>query len=1359
MAEWFGLGIMIQVRDFASHGLLQVRSAFASTQQTIDNFSSQSSASLQQLSNNAEEHFQSLALSGLGIQQAGSQFLSFSNSLLNPLKSLGGQVVKTSAQFENWKKTLKALYKEEEIASQKLEWGMKLAAETPFEVSDVTQALIAFKAIGAEADTVLTSTNGVKQSILEFVGDLASLRPDVGLDGVMMGVRNLIGGDGGKSLTMRLDMDLETILGRSWGDTTEQIMQDLADVSGKIANGLMGELEGTWDQIISNLEDQFVRFQKAIGDAGMFEGVKKTLMYFSDIINDIDDDKMTRIGKNLTEAFNMIWKPVDLVAKALSKVVAIIIELGASNSFLGKLVAGFLAIGGAVTGLIGVVLTFGGGLITTISSLGLFIIALRNANTPILNVRSALQLLKTSLLGALSSVASLAGAFALGFAVWKFDIGGIRTMAMNFVNTILYAFQQSAKISRMGANDMIKAVSQLDMTNFGDRLTYRLLQLRVLWQAVCESWNDYTLSDETFRKVQALGLLPLLNAILDFKMKFEAFWSGFTEGFKDIADTISYVFKKVAEAVEKVYTFIFPVKKTIKETKDAVGEELNLAPWKAFGYILGGLAGIFATGMIATKIWGIIKGIGSLGLAIIRLPFKIFEIGGTAIELLLKGVGKLGGIFSKVFPWVANFASKLMTLAMAHPILALIALVLASLIPIFIKLWTESESFREGVIAMGTNILSIMGMVALGIGAVVGAIVLAVTSIVLIIAQILATIVVVIGSIIAVVVTIIGSVVAVITGIIATGIATAITIITLIVATVQTVCTVIQGIFQTAFAIVQGIIQTFLAIVKAVMTGDFTTLGATIKGIWQGVGTKIGEIWQGVATKVKSIWTGVQSFLSGVWGTMKSLWTGICNGIKTAGTTVVSGIKSAWNGVTGFFSGIWSGIKNGAKGMFDWISEKFSWLSGKITSAKEAMSKIGNGINSVFGSKKDGSHANGLSYVPYDGYIAELHKGEMVLTAQESKKYRQQGRGVLDNLLSDTPIPTDNKQNKNITPKEQKEKVSESKVTELLMPQLNMTSYVQPQKDQEKPQDNILGTMQSMLGRMLPTNKQEVVPSVQGEDNTLLQQNILRGVQDIVGGIPLSPQNINITQDPVIMLEGVLANTPLNSNNITLNPTESKQDVLVVLQDMKNLMSLLVTMKDRNTTEGTYVQPLDNAPTMKILTSIGETLSNLALPKEAVKQTLESPVISPSVNVNNTLTPNFNINPVVKGIENPVYNQLVTNNHSMVQTLNTHNNPIENNVVQTERPIVIAPQKEEDNKSHIVLQDNRGANPILAQTPTKQSNNTPQNIDSSITFSKGSIQINVQNGSDLDLNKIAKQLMEKIQREQQLRNTLRYKNA
>lgn len=46
----------------------------------------------------------------------------------------------------------------------------------------------------------------------------------------------------------------------------------------------------------------------------------------------------------------------------------------------------------------------------------------------------------------------------------------------------------------------------------------------------------------------------------------------------------------------------------------------------------------------------------------------------------------------------------------------------------------------------------------------------------------------------------------------------------------------------------------------------------------------------------------------------------------------------------------------------------------------------------------NGKHADGLAYVPFNGYIAELHKGERVLTAEENKAYN---RGIGSNVGGD----------------------------------------------------------------------------------------------------------------------------------------------------------------------------------------------------------------------------------------------------------------------------------------------------------------------------------------------------------------------
>lgn len=45
-----------------------------------------------------------------------------------------------------------------------------------------------------------------------------------------------------------------------------------------------------------------------------------------------------------------------------------------------------------------------------------------------------------------------------------------------------------------------------------------------------------------------------------------------------------------------------------------------------------------------------------------------------------------------------------------------------------------------------------------------------------------------------------------------------------------------------------------------------------------------------------------------------------------------------------------------------------------------------------------GSHRNGLPYVPHDGYIAELHEGERVLTRSEARDYKSGGGGVSINV-------------------------------------------------------------------------------------------------------------------------------------------------------------------------------------------------------------------------------------------------------------------------------------------------------------------------------------------------------------------------
>lgn len=62
--------------------------------------------------------------------------------------------------------------------------------------------------------------------------------------------------------------------------------------------------------------------------------------------------------------------------------------------------------------------------------------------------------------------------------------------------------------------------------------------------------------------------------------------------------------------------------------------------------------------------------------------------------------------------------------------------------------------------------------------------------------------------------------------------------------------------------------------------------------------------------------------------------------------------------------------------------------SSVVSALNSVASEIGS-ISFPTGESAEGSHAKGLDYVPYDDYSALLHRGEMVLTASQARKFRE----------------------------------------------------------------------------------------------------------------------------------------------------------------------------------------------------------------------------------------------------------------------------------------------------------------------------------------------------------------------------------
>lgn len=138
-------------------------------------------------------------------------------------------------------------------------------------------------------------------------------------------------------------------------------------------------------------------------------------------------------------------------------------------------------------------------------------------------------------------------------------------------------------------------------------------------------------------------------------------------------------------------------------------------------------------------------------------------------------------------------------------------------------------------------------------------------------------------------------------------------------------------------------------------------------------------------------WDKVSAWGRKVGTSIKESWEGAKNKTIEAWDSMTSKIKGATSKIKGYWQGLKDFLKNPIKGTVN----------------------IGRNIWDRFTSKKpDGSHATGLDYVNKDGYIGELHKGEMVLTAKTADKFRKLG-GTKDRIPD--VINTTSKANSNIT--------------------------------------------------------------------------------------------------------------------------------------------------------------------------------------------------------------------------------------------------------------------------------------------------------------------------------------------------------
>lgn len=187
----------------------------------------------------------------------------------------------------------------------------------------------------------------------------------------------------------------------------------------------------------------------------------------------------------------------------------------------------------------------------------------------------------------------------------------------------------------------------------------------------------------------------------------------------------------------------------------------------------------------------------------------------------------------------------------------------------------------------------------------------------------------------------------------------------------------------------------------------------TVQNVMEAIMPIIEPILKGVLELVKSVFAllngDFDTFKDSALKALKLLLEGMINLVQLAIELTIKIVKNLGKALftagKEAFEALLDGIKETWQKIEKWVSSKVEWLADKLKFWENSSSKMES--DNLSGKASNNNtiyrHASGLAYVPYDGYKAELHKGEAVLTAQEVKRGKINTGGNTFNFTFNSP--------------------------------------------------------------------------------------------------------------------------------------------------------------------------------------------------------------------------------------------------------------------------------------------------------------------------------------------------------------------
>ena len=938
----FGLGLVLSFTDNATAGINSAVNSLNQLTQVAEN------------AGNSLNEFASLSAFSSIATSVGNSMTSMGTNIISTFGQIIGKVNQTGQTLMYAENQLSKLYEGSGKTGKDVLADITQYAKTSiFEFEDLIPVVTMLKANGIEAfDMIASSTGNANQTLMDYAADLAAFNPQMknaygtGIKAAMGALNEYIAEGNAMSLKRGASLDITGLLGEEKGATIEERSRQVADLMEKLNMvGMTAQLAQSPMTKLSNMSDTLFQFIGMISQSGVYDAFNEIIDVFSSFVMSIDDSTLQNVASIVGDALSALLKPVQQLAQWIVKLADGFIKLVESNPALAKFATIATAIAGVPLVVGGVALKFAG-------SIGYLTLMLKSLSTSFGAIGTVMKAGATKIVGALVPVTLALGVMYL---VWKNDLFGIRTLVTSFVQNVVNSFKTAKTAVSGSLADMQATLKTFDTQNsFFDGLTLAIMRVMVLFQALAEGWNDYTLSDETFAKAKELGILPLIEALFNLKYRFDLFKQGFIAGWEKISEKVKGVINDlIAKADGTIFEDLLKGVTSFFEALSSNDADAWYKFGESFAYITAGVIAFVAVFKTVSKVVSIISSVINVISKVAGAISKVIGFVSKVVGAISKFAGAIGHFISDIvgfFQLVAEFGLHETLVGLFGTVATTIAGIASTVAGAVLAVINFFDMLKNGFSWL-KEILMVVGVALAAIGAIILGAPALIAGIVAGIVALVATLVVVIKehwqqicdffSMIGTWIynNVIKPVADFFVGLwngIVTGVTTAISAVKSFLSTIAMwlYTNVIQPVVNFFMTYIYPFIEKIAEIVAKIIEIVVTLVSVGV----QFLVSKFLEFVNWINTNVVQP---VIQFFTNLWNGIVSVFSTIAEWFTTQFTNAVNGIKTAFSVVGEFFSGIWNSITTT-------FANVASWFGGVFSSAVEAIKSFFSPLGEFF---------------------------------------------------------------------------------------------------------------------------------------------------------------------------------------------------------------------------------------------------------------------------------------------------------------------------------------------------------------------------------------------------------------------------